>query len=100
MTWTGPSSALLQTGVWAAVAITACWPTPGPLDGHVHRRTPGSPQGRHPEHARPSLPTWPAQTHILPGDSHFRGWGWGLRLMGHGRDSQHVPLQKCLILPA
>lgn len=90
MTWTGPSSAL-QTRVWAAVAITAWLANTRPtLDGHVHRRTPAvhraGTQNTPDPHCPPGQPrptsSW---------NSHARGWGWGLRLMGHGRDSQPVP---------
>lgn len=75
MTWTG-RVLLLQTGVWAAGAITAWLANTRPSRRPRCTEEPGSPQGRHPEHARPSLPTWPADPHP-PGDSHARGWGWG-----------------------
>lgn len=90
MTQTGPSS-VLQTAVWAAVAITEWLADTGPSRRPCAQKNPRQSTGQAPRTRQTLTAHLAGPDPHPPGDSHAGVGGGGLRLMGCGRDSQHVP---------
>lgn len=90
MTRTGQSS-VLQTGAWAAVAITAWLADMGPSRRPCAQKNPRQSTGQAPRTRQTLTAHLAGPDPRPPGDSHAGVGGGGLRLMGCGQDSQHVP---------